>query len=442
MNQRNSSYMRRLAVCLLLASTAAVAAPSPKELEKSISDYVAPYVKYNAFSGVILVGKGDEILVNKAFGNANYEFGVPNTPDTRFAIASITKRFTFVIINHLVDEKKVSLDDTLSKWVPDFPSADKITISHLLRHRSGIRDPEKLRRIIRQNFTTAEVVNALKTEPLGSVPGETYSYTTANFAVLAHIIERVTGQSYADVVKKYVYDPAGMSDSGELATTTVVPRLATGYMPDPFGNGLSVCGPEDASWKAGGGSSYSTTRDLMRFARAYASGKLLAEAQRAGWPDSKVFGRTVTRSNGSFPGANANLTYFPDQELTVAVLSNNYSPVAGTIAQDVAAMYFGEKYAIPTVTPATNARPIDPRLLRSYEVENMPWKFTIRLRDGRPFVAWNEIRQEAMLPIGPDQWFLPLDWAVLTLRLDANGQLAEGVLNGPWSEKPMKVVAR
>ena len=431
--------MKKLAICLLLASTA-LAAPAPKALEKSIAEYVAPYVKYNAFSGVVLVGKGDEVLVNKAFGNANDEFGVPNTPDTRFAIASITKRFTFVIVTHLVDEKKLALDDTLSKWVPDFPSADKITISHLLRHRSGIRDPERLRRIIRQNFSTEAVVNALKTEPLGSVPGETYSYTTANFAVLAHIIERVTGKSYADVVRKYVYEPAGMRDSGELATTTVVPRLATGYMPDPFGNGLSVCGPEDTSWKTGGGSSYSTTRDLMRFARAYASGKLLTRAQLAGWPDSKVFGRKVTRSNGSFPGANANLTYFPDDEVTVAVLSNNYSPVAGTIAQDVAAMYFGEKYTTPHVALTPDAPPPDPRILRSYEVENMPWKFTIRMRNGKPVVEWNEIRQEAMLAMGPDQWFLPLDWAVLTLRLDANGGLAEGVLAGPWNDKPMKVI--
>lgn len=427
---------------LLFASVAFAAPPSPKELTKSIANYVAPYVKHNAFSGVVLVGKGDEVLVNQAFGNASYEFGVPNTPDTRFAIASITKRFTFVIVMHLIDEKKLAVDDTLSKWVPDFPSADKITISHLLRHRSGIRDPEKLRGIIRRNSSTSDVVNALKAEPLGSIPGETYSYTTANFAVLAHIIERVTGQPYAEVVRKYVYNPAGMRDSGELSTTTVVPRLASGYMPDLFGTGLSVCGPEDTSWKTGGGSSYSTTRDLMRFARAYASGKLLTEEQRAGWPDAKMLGRTVTRSNGSFPGANANLSYFPDDELTVVVLSNNYSAVAETIARDVAAMYFGENVAAPKITLTPDTPSLDPRLLRSYAIENMPWTFTIRLRNGRPVVEWTGTRQEAMLPAGPDQWFLPLDWATLTLRLGADGQLSEGTLTAPWTDKPMKVVFR
>jgi hypothetical protein len=178
----------------------------------------------------------------------------------------------------------------------------------------------------------------------------------------------------------------------------------------------------------------------MRFARAYASGKLLTEAQRAGWPDSKLLGRTATRSSGSFPGANANLTYFPDEGVTVVVLSNNYSPVAGTIAQDVAAMYFGEKYTMPSVPQMTDAPPFDSRLLRSFEVENMPWKFAIRMRDGKPFLAWNEVRLEAMLPAGPDRWFLPLDWAVLTLRLDANGDLADGAMTAPWTDEPLKVV--
>ena len=429
--------MKRFALLLFIATAASAAPPSAKELETLIDADIAPYVQHSAFSGVVLVGKGDDVLLNKAYGNANYEFGVPNTPDTRFPIASIAKRFTFVIVTKLADEKKLSLDDTLSKWVPDFPSAGKITISHLLHHRSGIRDPQKLRAIIRQNFSTADVVDALKTEPLGSVPGETYAYTTANFAVLAYIIERVTGHTYADVVKKYVYDPAGMRDSGELSTTTVVPRLATGYMPDPFSSGLSVCGPEDTSWKTGGGSSYSTTRDLMRFARAYASGKLLSKEQHEAWPDAKLFGRTVTRSSGSFPGANANLTYFPDDELTVVVLSNNYSPVAGTIAEDVAAMYFGEKYTIQSVELAPNT--FDPRLVRAYTVEGTPWSFNILMRGSTPYVKWGPIRQEAMLPAGPNRWFLPLDFGMLTLRLDDSGQLVEGTMVAPWSDKPMAV---
>src|SRR5262249_22121839 len=141
--------------------------------------------------------------------------------------------------------------------------------------------------------TPKETVDILKKEPLGSEPGAVYDYTTANYAILAHIIERVTGKPYAEAVAEHVYRPAGMADSGELATTTVVPRLATGYMPDPFSDALSVCGPEDASWKLGGGASYSTARDLHRFARALYGGKLLGKVRAVDqFRHSPLFSRT------------------------------------------------------------------------------------------------------------------------------------------------------
>jgi CubicO group peptidase (beta-lactamase class C family) len=438
------SYMKSALVIFFIATAAAAAPPSSKELDRSVAELVAPYVKYHAFSGVVLVGKGDDVLVNKGFGNANYEFGVPNTPDTRFEIGSISKRFTFVVVMHLANEKKLGLDDTLSKWVPDFPSADKITIAYLLNHHSGIQDSNKLRGIFPRNFTTADVVDAIKTEPLGSVPGEKYSYTTWNYAVLAYIIERVTGDSYADVVKKYVYDRAGMRDSGELSTTTVVPRLANGYMPDPFSNALSVSGPEDRSWKTGGGASYSTTGDLMRFARAYSS-TLLKKEERAAWDtedeNTTLLERNVMQSGGSTAGVNAMINYFPDDDVTVVVLANNSSPVARTIARDVAAICFREKYTVPSVTLAPG-KPFDARLLRGYAIEGRDFTFDIRLHDGKPFFRWGPTRWAAMLPEGENRWFLPLDFAHLTLRLDDNGQLAEGTMTASWSRTPMKITAR
>lgn len=284
--------MRNLIAVLLLA-VPALAAP-PKDFAAKADAYLRPYVDRNAFSGVVLVAKGDEVVLEKAYGMANAEFAVPNRADTRFAIASITKRFTGIIVKRLADEKKLAYSDTLSRWVPAFPSADRITIEHLVRHTSGVRDPEKLRRTIRANRTTAEVVDLLKVEPLGSEPGATYSYTTANYAILAHVIERVTGKSFADVVRAFVYEPAGMKDSGELTTTAVVPRLAAGYMPNPFGPGLAVCGPEDTSWKAAGGSSYATARDLLRFNRALYAGKLGVDA-RTFFQHSKVLERDACR---------------------------------------------------------------------------------------------------------------------------------------------------
>ncbi len=410
----------------------AAAAP----LAQRVDQLVQPYVEYNAFSGVIFVAKGDEVLFQKAYGMANYEFSVPNTVDTRFAIASITKRFTSVIMQRLFAEKKLSPDDVLAKWVPDFPSADAITVRHLMTHRSGLRDPDKLRRIIRQNFTSADVVDALKSEKIVSKPGEVYSYTTANYAILGHIIERVTGKTYAEVVKQYVYDPAKMKDSGELTTTTVVPRLATGYMPDPFGHGMSVCGPEDTSWKVGGGSSYSTVRDLHRFIRALYDGTLLSkEVALASWtPPSKTFDKRVANLSGAFPGAGANLLYFMDDDVTVIVLTNNYATVASGIAQSLAAMIFDQPYEVPSVKLAADPHSADPKIAGHYTVEGRGWTFTILFREGRPVAAWNSIRQSAMLRVSDDTWFEPLDFANLQLKFDANGNFVEGWFRYPGME--------
>lgn len=414
--------------------TAGPAGATDTRLAKRIDRYVEPYIRANAFSGVVYLAKGDDVVYARPFGMANSEFGVPNRLDTRFAIASITKRFTSIILARLAQEKRISGDDVLAKWVPDFPSAEKITITHLATHYSGVRDPDRLRRTIRMSRTPRETVDLLKTEPLGSEPGATYSYTTANYAILADVIEQVTGKPYADVVADFVYKPAEMTDSGELATTSVVPRLATGYMPDPFSDGLAVCGPEDSSWKLGGGSSYSTARDLHRFARALYSGKLLGTVRATErFRHSKMFDRTVLSSSGSFPGAGANLLTFPDDGVTVVVLTNNYATVSGTIAESVAAMYFGREVPSPTVSLAVKPAPMDPRFTGDYEVVGRPWKFTLSLRGGRPVIAWNEIRMSALKRIDEDTWFSPLDWAKLTFRFREDSAF-EGSLRLPGGE--------
>ena len=426
------------ALLLLALSVSAAAAPSKKSLEASVDAYVAPFLAQNVFSGVVLLAKGDEVLVNRAYGNANYEFNIPNTPDTRFAIASITKHFTGVILRQLEQEKKLSLADPLAKYIPDFPSADKITLDHLRTHYSGLRDPDKLRRTIRMNYTTAEVVDLIKTEPLGSAPGAQYSYTTANYALLGYVIEKVTGQTYAEVIRRIIYTPAGMSDSGELSRTTVVPRLASGYMPDPYGNGLSVCGPEDMSWKTAGGSSYSTTRDLHRFARALYTGKLTpGSSGRDILRTSKALEKEVLRSSGGFPGASAHLLYFIDDEVTVAVMSNNYAPMTQGIVDAVTAMYFEKPYEIPSLPKASAPQPPATEILGTYKMGTFP-PFTISLRSGAPFLSWNPMRVSTLVAIGPDTWFEKFDWLVLKVERDANGKAIGFTGTAPWAAQPMK----
>lgn len=432
--------MRFLLVLLLLASPLFAAAPS--DLERKVDAVVAPFIEYDTFSGVVLVASGDRILLEKGYGMANVEFGVRNTPDTRFPIASISKRFTMVIVRRLAAEKKLSLDDPLSKWVADFPSADKITVDHLLTHRSGIQDPDGLRQKIRVNLTPAQTVEWLKSRPLDSAPGEKYSYTTANYSVLAHIIESVTGETFARVAKRMIYDPAKMSDSGDLTTTTVVPRLASGYMPDPFGKGLAVCGPEDTSWKASGGSGYATARDLHRFHRALYGGRLLPEGLSTGdvFKPGTFLERPVLRSSGSFPGANSNSIYFIEDGVSVVVLSNNYASISSVIAENIARIHYSLPVEMaPPPKVIANVKP-HATMAGDWRIEGMPWPFSISLRDGVPVMVWNEIRQGSLLPIGKDTWFTPFDWATLTFERDEQGAISGGSMTAAWLDKPAKLL--
>jgi CubicO group peptidase (beta-lactamase class C family) len=296
--------------------------------------------------------------------------------------------------------------------------------------------------MIRVNFTPAEVVTKLKELPLATAPGEKYAYTTANYAVLALIIERVTGESFARVAKRMIYDPAKMTDSGDLTTTTVVPRLASGYMPDPFGRGLSVCGPEDTSWKASGGSGYATARDLHRFHRAFFAGRLLPEALKPSdvIKTTSFLERPAVRSSGSFPGANANATYFPEEQISVVVLSNNYAPVTATIAEGIAKLHFGMPAPVPVAPTIRKGIKAHPTMAGKWTIEGAPWSFTLAMRDDVPVLVWSEIRQGALLPLGDGAWFTPFDWATLTFTHDADGNVTGGSMTAAWLDKPAKLI--
>lgn len=428
-----------LAAALALCAWVSAAAAQPSgsataSLAAAIDAYVAPYARFHAFSGVVLVARGDAVLAARAYGMANVEFGVPNTLDTRFRLASITKRFTNILLVRLAEEGRLSAKDSLAKYFPAFPKGDRITIEQLANHRSGLRDPDPLRGTISTNYTPAQVVALLATQPLGSEPGETYSYTTANYAVLAAILEQVTGQTFAQLTREYIYGPAGAKDSGEIDSTTVVPKLASGYMPDPFSDGLSVCGPEDTSWKVGGGSSYATAGDLHRIVRALYAGSLMKASPFDVLPHRTMFGKRSFESSGAFPGANANLTYLPDDQLTVVVLSNNYAPVTSPMAKDIAAIALGLPYTVPAVAMPAQAPPRDPRVLGTWVIEGYP-PATIVDRNGRYVLVWTRARQEALIPLGNGEYFLPLDFARMRFAADA----ATATFTAPWSDKPLTV---
>src|SRR6266480_4596215 len=293
-------------------------------LRDRMDAYVRRYADSDFFSGVIRVTKGDRIIYENAFGYADRGWQVPNSLQTRFQIASLSKPMTAAAILLLGEERKLSLEDKLSKFVPDFPNGNKTTIEELLTHYSGLGDASAqpdYNEWSRFPQTTAALVERAKKIPRQSEPGTTYFYSNSNYHILAFLIEKVSGQNYGDFLEQKIFKPAGMTNTAHRARDeTIVSNLANGYSP-VGASGFERAPYLDWTSKTGNGSIYSTADDLLRFHRALQSGSLLKP-------------ETLKQSYG--------FERFIDDDATVVVLSNLYIAAPSTIAEDLGAMLFDQ----------------------------------------------------------------------------------------------------
>jgi len=310
----------------------------------ALSAYGDELAKNDQFSGTVLVARHGKILFQKAWGRANRETGAPVTLDTRFRIGSMNKMFTSVAILQLVEAGKLSLDDPIGKYLTDYPNKDvasKVTVRHLLTHTGGTGDifgPEfdKNRLSLR---THGDYLKLYGSRALDGEPGKQFKYSNYGFVLLGAVIEKVTGMSYYDYVDSRIFKPAGMTSTGSLTENEAVPNRSTGYMKS---KGAWVPNTDTLPWRgtsAGGG--YSTAGDLLRFAEALESGKLiskasLAQATKAQVPEGYGFGFESRDEGplrgyghgGGAPGMNGELRIYPQIGTVVVALSNLDPPAA------------------------------------------------------------------------------------------------------------------
>jgi CubicO group peptidase (beta-lactamase class C family) len=289
---------------------------------------------------------------------ANYELQVPNTPETRFHIASVSKPFTAAAILQLQEQRRLDINDHLSRFLPDFPNGDGITLDNLLTHTSGITNVNNLPDydlFACAPHTLPELIAKFANLPLDFPPGTNYRYSNSNYNLLALVIEKVSGESYGDYLRKHILDPAGMRESGHDGDAfRLIPSAASGY--EPFGvSGYENTRHLDWSNKTGNGSLFSTLDDLYRFDRALNTDQILktptrekyfveGKGNRYGWFTRKSHGRVVMSSNGRSPGFTAELDRYPVDDVTVIVLSNSYATTSqDPIADAIAGIVFGEK---------------------------------------------------------------------------------------------------
>ncbi|HRH47007.1 MAG TPA: serine hydrolase domain-containing protein, partial [Pyrinomonadaceae bacterium] len=238
---------------------------------KKIDDFLKPFIETNQFAGEILASENGKVIYEKAFGLANADFKIPNQINTRIGIASITKLMTVVILTRLVESGKISMSDKLTKYIPDFPNGDKITIEMLARHRSGIKHrvmPPEQESIA---YTSAEFIEKVKQSPLAFEPGTQSLYSSGGYAVLARCLEIASGKSYAQLLQEFVFNPAQMNDAVNFEGDAVIERRAQDYYVSP--NGLINVPVKNYSFLVGAGSVYGSARDVYNFGEAVLDGK-------------------------------------------------------------------------------------------------------------------------------------------------------------------------
>lgn len=397
--------------CLVFASAVSAqqaTAVSERDVIKRVDEYMKAAVEHERFSGSILIAKDGKPIVSKGYGMANVEFDAPNTPQTVFRLASVTKQFTAAAIMMLQERGKLSVNDPICKHLAECPTAwQPITIRHVLTMTSGLpnlsgRDLGPLSGLPvpwEQWFT------AIKAKPLVEVPGETFRYNNNGYTVLGLIIERLSGKTYGEFLQEHIFTPLGMNRTAYEDPTRVIKNRATGYRYLPGEPIANVPYAEMIRLYAAGGV-YSTTEDLLKWDQALYTEKLLTRKSidEMATPFKEMFpgkgygyglwrsqqnGRTEIAHGGNLAGFITYLARFPNEKVTVIVLSNNGRGSSLKISRVLSSIVFGANYEIPkerktvTVSPATLEKYVG-----EYEAKFPPTKYSITIENGK--LTFNE----------------------------------------------------
>lgn len=426
------------------ADTLPAAALVDPALSARIDASVSRYYKPADPGATVIVTKDGRTVFRKAYGMADVARRVPMTPDTVLRLGSITKQFTSTAILMLADERKLSVADDITRYLPAYPThGKKITIEHLLTHTSGIASytgKPAFRATMTKDMTVAQMIDSFKDDKLDFEPGSRWRYNNSGYFLLGAIIEKVSGMPYAKFVEQRIFVPLQMTDTAYEGHERGTAPRAAGHSGAP--GRYEPSAPLSMSQPYAAGSLVSTVDDLARWDAAVSSGKLLTAAswQKAftpytldggaptkygyGWMLDKIKGEPTIGHGGGINGFRSFALRLPSAHLYVAVLSNADSgPVAPQIvAEQVAAVAIGKPYREFTeikLAPAalaafTGLYKVDDKLSR-----------TLRVEDGRLVMDRTGRSSVTLLPFSDNGFFIPDSLEYLEFGRDAGGAVTE-----------------
>lgn len=334
-----------------------------QNLTSQVDEYLLSHSLPNAPGASVLIAKDGKAIYKKAVGMANLELNVPLSTDHVFEIGSITKQFTAVSILMLEEQGKLKVEDNITKYIPDYPTHGKtITIHHLLNHTSGIKSYTSMENFIknaRTDMSPTQLIDVFKNEPMDFDPGEKFLYNNSGYILLGHIIEVVSGQSYAEFIHDHIFSKLGMKSSYYGSMSKIIPNRASGYQDK---NGFVNADYLSLTLPYAAGSIMSTVDDLLIWQNAISANKLIKSSslEKAingstlnngkkipygyGWSQGSVNGSDTYEHSGGIFGYVTNGIFLPNENTYVIALSNCDCSNVGVISKKIAAMAIGKPF--------------------------------------------------------------------------------------------------
>jgi CubicO group peptidase (beta-lactamase class C family) len=341
-----------------------------------MDDYMNAALNVKEFNGSVLVVQKGKTIYQKSFGMADREWSIPNTNQTKYRIGSVTKQFAAAAILRLNEEGKLQVDDKLSKYFPDYPKGDSVTIHMLLNHSSGIKNYTDLAEFWPKAIlplTHDSMIALFKNKPYDFSPGTQWNYSNSGYYLLGVIVEKVSGKNFTDFLQQEIINKAGLKNTSMDRLDSVLAYRAKGYAKNRTGGFsqamfISMEGPYSA------GAMFSTVEDLVTWTKALHQNKIISPAytQKMTTPYLGNYGYGLLIDslknhkrvwhNGGIPGFSAHMAYYPADDLYVAAISNNEMD-ADRVGTAMASIALGMQVSKPYIPKEIK---IDPVILDRY----------------------------------------------------------------------------
>ena len=404
-----------------------------------IDSLLNAYVSINKFNGTVLVTKNGHTTYNNSFGYNNKKKDIYLKNNDIFPIGSLTKPFTSILILKLIEQNLISLDDKISKFIPEYPSGSEITIQNLLTHTSGIyeglRSPKYLEQLYsKKTFNHYEKMSFFINEPLDFEPGSKFNYCNSGYSLLGIIIEKITGRSYSQNLKKYIFDPLEMKNTGsDYSRVKKNKVIGYSYLSNSKNVEAEMANP-DLLFSSG--ALYSNAKDLQRFYKGIKSTSIISdkefkqstsvfkEGYGLGWFIDKIGNDSVVNHGGNIEGFTSYFAMNLNKDICVILLSNTTSSSLERIGNSIYKIVTNQPYVLPK--PKQEIKLTDGTLFTyagEYKVSDS-YIIKVILEDNRLFIQTNNEQKLRILAEKETQFFI-IGENIEIEFIKTNGKVAE-----------------